>query len=83
MEGRHLLKVHEDVITAPSAIKQYYNDYKALGYKVEKPIFNMFIYNLEDGTKIKVYWENGRVWEEIYSYPLGYSELKSDLRSEK
>lgn len=64
--SKHLLKVHEDVITVPMAIKELHEEYKQLGYKVDNPIFNMFFYHLEDGTVIRVYWESGCFWEDIH-----------------
>lgn len=73
-QSKHLLKVHEDVITVPTAIKDLCEEYKQLGYKVDSPKFNMFFYHLEDGAVIRVYWENGCFYEDIHSYPPGYVE---------
>ena len=74
MNHKHLLKVHEDVITVPTMLNELCNEYKDMGYEVELPVFNTFIYKLSDGTKIIVYWEKGMVWEDIHTYPPGYKE---------
>ena len=59
-----MLKSHGDILTVPEEMRKLHAEYKNLGYRVEDPSFNIFFYLLDDGTKIRVYWENGAFYEE-------------------
>lgn len=78
MNSKHLLKVHEDIITVPTTLKELYEDYKKLDYEVDLPMFNMFFYHLQDGTIIRVFWEDGCFWEDIHSYSSNYQEREGN-----
>lgn len=60
---RHLLKVHEDLLSVHEVINDMYNEYKELGYKMHLKLPSSFSYYLEDKTLIMVFWEKGRVYE--------------------
>ncbi len=61
---RTLLQVHEDVITVPEAIGKMMEEYAIEGYQVERLTPMNFKIILEDGW-IHIYWEDGRIWQEI------------------
>jgi hypothetical protein len=62
-EYRHILKVHNDVITLPEIMNQIYKEYEELGYKMHLKLPGSFSYYLDDGTAIIVYWEKGIIYE--------------------
>lgn len=59
-----LLKVHDDVITAPEAIKKMMAEYSSQGYKTERLSIMNFKIILQSGW-VHIFWEDGRIWQEI------------------
>lgn len=56
-EYKHILKVHEDILTVHLAINELYKEYEAMGYEMLRKVLNSFTYRLLDETVIIVYWE--------------------------
>ncbi|WMJ88534.1 hypothetical protein [Anaerocolumna sp. MB42-C2] len=68
-EYKHILKVHEDILTVPDAITELFKEYKNIGYEMMRKVVNSFTYRLADGTVIIVYWEKGAIYEDIAVLP--------------
>ncbi len=64
-EYKHILKVHEDILTVPDTITELYKEYKEMGYEMMRKVVNSFTYRLADGTVIIIYWEKGAMYEDI------------------
>jgi hypothetical protein len=63
---KHLLCRHIDVLTLPERFKKLYEEYQAIGYEMlTEPNMSGFSYGLIDGSVITVYFENGKIYEEI------------------
>ena len=61
---RTLLKVHEDIHTVPEAIGKMMEEYAAEGYQVERLSSMNFKITLQGGW-VHIYWQDGRIWQEI------------------
>jgi len=66
---KHLLRVHEDVMTLPEVITDLYNDYKELGYAMLAKYPSSFAYQLEDKTIVFVIWKDGKIYEDVALLP--------------
>lgn len=77
-EFRYLLKVHNDVITVPEVIKNMYQEYGNLGYRLGIVLPCSFSYYLEDDTEIMVYWEKGYVYEDIVDPTKYFGQCNED-----
>jgi hypothetical protein len=64
-EHRHLLKVHEEILTVHEVINELYKEYEELGYRMNIILPNSFSYYLDDASIIIVYWEKGRIYEDV------------------
>lgn len=62
-EFRHLLKAHSDIFTVSEFIKEIYQEYGDLGYRLGIILPSSFSYYLDDDTEIMVYWGKGFVYE--------------------
>jgi hypothetical protein len=60
-----ILKVHEDVITVPEAMKQLMQEYQEIGYQVERITIMNFKLIFPDGS-VHIFWEKGRIYQEIF-----------------
>lgn len=68
-EYKHILKVHEDILTVHLAINELYKEYEAMGYEMLRKVLNSFTYRLSDETVIIVCWEKGIIDEDIALLP--------------
>ncbi len=83
---RTLLRVHEDVHTVPEAIGKMVEAYISEGYQVER-LSNMNFKITLQGGWIHIYWEDGRIWQEMIikevSSPTKVSASKEDDTRDK
>lgn len=68
-EYKHILRVHEDILTVNKAIDELYKEYEELGYEMLRKVLNSFTYRLSDGSVIIVYWEKGVIYEDVVLLP--------------
>ncbi len=61
---RELLKVWEDVITVPEVIGKLAGEYISEGNQVERLSSMNFKIVLQGGW-VHIYWEDGKIWQEI------------------
>lgn len=57
-----VIKVHNDVVTVPEAIRLLQDEYRSIGYSVSDVMLNAFYVFLDDG-KFMVCWKNGSFYE--------------------
>lgn len=62
---KNILKVHEDVITVPEAIRELMDEYADIGYEVKKISIIDFKLVFPDGW-VHIFWENGFIYQEIF-----------------
>jgi hypothetical protein len=66
---KHLLRVHEDIMTLPEVIADLYKEYKELGYAMLTKYPSSFAYQLEDKTIVFVFWKDGKIYEDVALLP--------------
>lgn len=64
MMMERIIKVHDDIITVPEAIRKLREDYQSVGYDVSEVIFNMFYVYLDDG-QVMICWKDNGFYEVI------------------
>jgi len=72
-----LLKVHEDVHTVPEAIRKMAKEYAIEGYQVECLTSMNFKIVLQGGW-VHIYWQDGKIWQEIIEEKKGKSVVESE-----
>lgn len=72
-EFYHTLAVHQDVLTVPAKIDEFYKEYQDLGYNIIEKLPNSFLYRLEDSTEVLLAWDGdkGVIFEDVVKFPEG------------